>query len=89
MSAAKIETEKYIGATLRIKLKDSRVLDGVLTVIDPFGNILLSNGYEYSLDRINPEKLHKREIGLVSVPKESMESISVDKKTHGNIFKAK
>ncbi|KAK6464539.1 hypothetical protein DFJ63DRAFT_334100 [Scheffersomyces coipomensis] len=73
--------------SLKINLKDSRSLTGILTVIDPFGNLLLSNTYETSIDKLNPNNLHSREIGLVSIPKDTMKSITVDKDTYKKIFK--
>ncbi|KAL6451204.1 MAK31 N-alpha-acetyltransferase 38 [Candida maltosa Xu316] len=86
MTRNSISPENFIGANLHVKLTDSRLLEGILTVIDPFGNLLLSNVYETSIDRINKEELHVRDIGLVSVPRERIESIKVDKKTHKNLF---
>lgn len=58
--------EALIGTNVKIALKDNRVLDGVITVVDPFGNILLSNVWESSNDKIDPETLHTRELGLKS-----------------------
>lgn len=51
-----------------------------------FGNLLLSNVYETSIDKLNDKQLHVREIGLVSVPRENIESIKTDKKTYKSIF---
>ncbi|KAK6456825.1 uncharacterized protein RJT20DRAFT_140033 [Scheffersomyces xylosifermentans] len=81
-----VTPDKFIGANLRIRLTDSRLLTGILTVIDPFGNILLSNVIETSVDRLNPKNFHSRDIGLVSVPRETIVNIKVDIKTHKNIF---
>lgn len=81
-----LKPEKLIGCSLRINLKDQRQLDGVMTVIDPFGNILLSNTWETSVDKLNGVEQHKRELGLVSVPRESVSNILVDKKTHKVVF---
>ncbi|KGQ91438.1 hypothetical protein MG1_04064 [Candida albicans GC75] len=83
---ASLSPDKFIGANLHVKLSDSRILEGILTVIDPFGNLLLSNVYETSIDKLNDKQSHVREIGLVSVPRESIESIKTDKKTHKSIF---
>jgi small nuclear ribonucleoprotein (snRNP)-like protein len=85
MSTA-VTPERFIGANLHVKLTDSRLLEGILTVVDPFGNLLLSNVYETSIDRLNSKQLHVREIGLVSVPRERISNIKVDKRTHANIF---
>lgn len=81
-----VKPEKFIGANMHVKLTDSRLLEGTLTVVDPFGNLLLSNVYETSIDRLDSQQLHVREIGLVSVPRERIVNIKVDKKTHANIF---
>lgn len=83
---ASLSPDKFIGANLHVKLSDSRILEGILTVIDPFGNLLLSNVYETSIDKLNDKQLHVREIGLVSVPRENIESIKTDKKTYKSIF---
>lgn len=77
---------KLIDCQLRIRLKDSREYEGVLTVIDPFGNMLLSKVYEISVDRLNKKNNHKREIGMVSIPKTSVESIRVSKQTFEGII---
>lgn len=73
--------EGLIGTNVKIALKDNRVLDGVVTVVDPFGNILLSNVWESSNDKINPEALHTRELGLVSVPRETIDEVYMDKRS--------
>ena len=85
MTGQEIKPEKFIGAQLRLKLNDTRILYGVLTVIDPFGNLLLSNVFEISQDRINPKNLHKRELGLVSVPRDTITNVLVSKKTHKSL----
>lgn len=79
--------DKYIGATLQVDLDDNRVLEGVLTVIDPFGNLLISNTYESSVDRLDPKKLHRRELGLVSIPRKTIRTIKMDRRTHEAIQK--
>lgn len=85
-ASATISPSRFIGANLHVKVNDSRLFEGVLTVIDPFGNLLLSNVYETSIDRLNNKNLHVREIGLVSIPRETIVSIKVDSKTHSHIF---
>lgn len=72
--------EKYIGVAMRVKLIDQRVIDGVLTVIDPFGNLLLTNLYENSRDKIDPASIKRREVGLVSVPKGQILRVMIDKR---------
>lgn len=69
----------FIGLLLKVEIADKRVLDGILTVVDPFGNLLLSNTWETSRDKLNDKNLHKREIGLVSVPREVILKIYVAK----------
>lgn len=80
-----LHPSKYIGSNVYILLNDQRQLTGILTVIDPFGNILLSNVVEESKDKLNHEKTHTREIGLVSVPKDTVVSIKMQRKEWGKI----
>ncbi|WPK24683.1 hypothetical protein PUMCH_001966 [Australozyma saopauloensis] len=80
-----MKVEKLIGANLRVKVDDGRVLDGVLSVIDPFGNLLLANVYETSVDKLNESLFHTRELGLVSVPRNVIKTLMVDKKQYGRI----
>lgn len=75
-----MDPQKYIGSNLRIKTADGRLLDGILTVIDPFGNLLLSNVKEMSQDRLNVNNVKERELGLVSVPREEIVVVMQDKK---------
>lgn len=88
MVAMEIKPEKFIGAQIRLKLTDLRILDGVLTVVDPFGNILLSNVFELSEDRLDRTNLHKRELGLVSVPRDTIANVLVDRKTHRSLVRS-
>lgn len=81
-----ITPEKFIGSNLHITLNDSRVIDGILTVIDAFGNILLTNGHEYSRDRLNPDNVHKRLIGLISVPRTSVAKITIEERSYKHIL---
>lgn len=74
-SAIMSKPDKYIGAHFTIDLKDKRIVDGVLTAVDPFGNILLSNAFESN------EK-SRRDIGLVSVPRSTIDKISINEKTY-------
>ncbi|CUM53446.1 uncharacterized protein AC631_00500 [Debaryomyces fabryi] len=86
MVTKEIKPEKFIGTQLRLKLTDLRVLDGVLTVVDPFGNLLLSNVFELSEDRLDRTNLHKRELGLVSVPRDTITNVLVDRRTHKSLL---
>lgn len=75
--------EKFIGTAMRIKLLDERAIDGVLTVVDPFGNLLLTNLYENSRDKIDPTSIRRREVGLVSVPRDQITRVMIDKRQKG------
>lgn len=81
-----IDPQRFIGCTVSIDLTDERLLEGVLTVIDPFGNLLLSNTYETSRDKLNDANKHTRELGLVSVRRSTIAKVRVDSKTHRVIF---
>lgn len=75
--------DKYIGTAMRVKMVDDRVIDGVLTVVDPFGNLLLTNLYENSHDKIDPTSIKRREVGLVSIPRDRITKVMIDKRQHG------
>lgn len=75
-----VSPEKFIGTNLRVKMVDGRVLDGILTVVDPFGNLLLSNVWETAQDLLVPSELKRRELGLVSVPRQRVVQILLDKR---------
>lgn len=75
-----MDAQKFIGTSLRIKMVDGRLVDGVLTVIDPFGNLLLSNTWENSPDKLKTGQIRRRELGLVSVPRQRIVSVMQDKK---------
>ena len=70
-----MKVQKFIGTNLRIMLEDGRLVDGRLVVVDPFGNLLLSNVYEISQDKLKPRELQRRELGLVSVPRSQIKNI--------------
>lgn len=75
-----MEIPKLIGSNLRVKAKDGRVLDGVLTVVDHFGNLLLTNVKETSVDKLNASLSHSRELGLVSVPMDQITTLMIEKR---------
>lgn len=77
-----VPVEKYIGMAMRVKMKDERVIDGVLTVVDPFGNLLLQNLYENSKDKIDPASIKRRELGLVSLPRVHISKVLIDKRQY-------
>lgn len=74
-----MEIPKLIGSKLRVKVTDGRVLDGVLSVVDHFGNLLMTNVIEISIDKLNASQFHSRELGLVSVPLGQIKSLMVEK----------
>lgn len=74
--------DKYLGIRMRVRLKDSRILDGKLSVVDPFGNLLLSDTHEHSRHILDGSMPHVREVGLVSIPRDQVTSVGVDGKTH-------
>lgn len=80
-----MEIPNLIGSTLQIKVLDGRVLSGVLSVVDHFGNLLLVNVMETSIDPLNSALTHSRDLGLVSVPKDQIKSLLIEKKQLRNI----
>lgn len=66
-----VQPRMFLGALLKVFLKNERVLDGILTVIDPFGNLLLGDVTETTNDVVDGE-LHRRKIGLVSIKRSSV-----------------
>lgn len=82
---AVVDTARYIGAAVTVFLQDDRVLEGTLTVIDPFGNLLLNDVWETSQDKLNPNLRHRRDIGLVSVPRPTVRKIGVSRQTYQEI----
>ncbi|KAG7882947.1 hypothetical protein KL905_001649 [Ogataea polymorpha] len=61
-----------ISLPYQIVLVDNRQLDGILMAIDDQRNLLLSDVYEHSGSQT-------RHLGLVSVPKNTIKSVLVDK----------
>lgn len=79
-----MDVKAYIGANLRVEIVDGRLLDGVLTVVDPFGNLLLSDVWEMSEDKLDASKLRKRELGLVSVPRPQVVRVMMQERPKPN-----
>lgn len=77
-----IEPSKFIGTKLFLKIKDGRSLQGILAVIDPFGNLLMNNVVETSKDKLNNQESHDRELGLVSIPKDEIVQAVMEKKIY-------
>lgn len=75
-----MDVKAYIGANLRVEIVDGRLLDGTLTVVDPFGNLLLSNVWETSQDKLNDSLLRRRELGLVSVPRPQVVRVLIEER---------
>ncbi|KAH3664962.1 hypothetical protein OGATHE_003777 [Ogataea polymorpha] len=65
-------TFNLISLPYQIVLVDNRQLDGILMAIDDQRNLLLSDVYEHSGSQT-------RHLGLVSVPKNTIKSVLVDK----------
>ncbi|CAM9011680.1 unnamed protein product [Wickerhamomyces anomalus] len=64
-----------IGTELKIKIKDQRELVGILLALDNKPNLLINNVIEYSFQQGN---LNKRELGLVSVPFDSIATVKIN-----------
>ncbi|ODQ60280.1 hypothetical protein WICANDRAFT_92568 [Wickerhamomyces anomalus NRRL Y-366-8] len=64
-----------IGTELKIKIKDQRELVGILLALDNKPNLLINNVIEYSFQQGN---LNKRELGLVSVPFDSITTVKIN-----------
>lgn len=62
----------FISKELSLKTTDGRQIRGVLLAVDHQANLLLTNAAEF-----HPETQKSREIGLVSVPKCAISTISV------------
>lgn len=75
-----MDVQKFLGTKLHINLLDGRLVEGMLVVVDPFGNLLLSDVFENSQDKLHPGRLHRRELGLVSVPREQVKNILLDER---------
>lgn len=43
----KYTLKNLMDKTIRVYVRDQRIIEGVLTCIDKFGNFLLSNAHEY------------------------------------------
>lgn len=82
MNMSAIEPSKFIGTKLFLRVKYGRRLQGILTVIDPFGNLLMNNVVETSKDRLNNQETHERELGLVSVPRDEIVQVLMEKKIY-------
>ncbi|CCE72944.1 Piso0_000551 [Millerozyma farinosa CBS 7064] len=85
MNMSTIEPSKFIGTKLFLRVKDGRSLQGILTVIDPFGNLLMNNVVETSKDKLNYQENHERELGLVSVPRDEIVQVLMEKKIYSQI----
>lgn len=72
-----MEITSLIGSNLRITVSDGRVLDGILSAVDCFGNMLLSNVIEKSIDKLDSSQVHSRDLGLVSVPRPEITMIKM------------
>ncbi|CCH46345.1 Small nuclear ribonucleoprotein-associated protein [Wickerhamomyces ciferrii] len=69
-----------IGTELKVTIKDQRILIGILLALDNKPNLLLNNVIEISNQYnsiIGSESENKRELGLVSIPFDSIENIKI------------
>jgi len=75
MSLDILQPSDLIGTELKIKIKDQRELIGILLALDNKPNFLINNVIEYSTQE---GKLNKRELGLVSVPFDSIITVKIN-----------
>lgn len=70
-----------IGSTLYVNVTydDNILLTGKLEAIDAQGNLLLDNVKEITMEDNSKTVLHQRMLGLVSVPRDSIVSIKINK----------
>ncbi len=64
--------EDLISLTYKLEITDGRLLEGILVAVDDQSNLLITNVMETSGDI-------QREMGLVSVPRNSIRKVFVDK----------
>lgn len=69
-----LATGDIIGSELKIKAKDQREFVGILLALDNKPNLLMNNVIEYSIQQ---GKLNKRDLGLVSVPFDSIDTVNI------------
>lgn len=70
--------QAVVGSELVIETADGRSLQGILSVVDPFGNLLMCDVSETSQDKLNSSLKHTRVLGLVSVPRKEVVKILAD-----------
>lgn len=75
MSIDLLAPSDLIGTELKIKIKDQRELVGILLALDNKPNLLINNVIEYSIQQ---GKQNKRELGLVSVPFDSIKTVKIN-----------
>lgn len=63
----------FIGSTLFVDINEDRSLQGTLVAVDCQLNLLLDHVHEYT------KSVGSRRLGLVSVPRSSIKSISIAK----------
>jgi small nuclear ribonucleoprotein (snRNP)-like protein len=72
-----LDPSDFIGTELRITVNDGRVLKGLLLALDNKPNLLINNCIEWSIQR---GQENSRDLGLVSVPNDSIKSIEIKKR---------
>jgi small nuclear ribonucleoprotein (snRNP)-like protein len=74
-----MEPLDFISRSFVFNITDGRTIEGILIAIDDQSNLLVTNATE-SKDN------HRRELGLVSIRKETIDKISITKKEYKEIF---
>lgn len=69
-----LEAVDFIGSELKITLNDGRILQGVLLALDSKPNLLINNCSETSIQRGHT---NCRDLGLVSVPNDTIQSVEM------------
>lgn len=74
-----LQLRDFIGSTLVIKLSESRTIKGTFVAIDADSNLLLDHVSERVIEDDDPTSVNIRSLGLLSVPRPTIQSIKIDK----------
>lgn len=74
-----LEPLDLISQTYTFHITDGRVIKGILIAIDDQSNLLVTNATESSFD-------HHRELGLVSIKRDTIDKVFVSEKDYNNNF---
>lgn len=77
-NSALLDIADYISLSLRITVVDGRILHGILVAVDDQANLLLTEVVEFFNNQLKDE-ITQRQIGLVSVPRDTISKIEMDK----------